>query len=470
MRNLNANQVTWLEENFKHRVTVSLRERSMYSRDAGALPSLIRPLVGNTMPAAVVQPVSEEEVVKLVMWAGSERIPLVPRGKATSGYGGVLPVKGGIVVDFSRMTNVLAINGKSENEPTVAVEPGISWKKLDEDLIKEGLTLRLYPSSYPSSTAGGWLAQGGAGFGSWQYGMFAENIVEARAVLGDGRVKTFSGKELRFLSEAEGITGIIVSLTLKVMPYSVIRVKLIAVEESSRLVNLLELLKALPLWSVSFVNPAMVRLSNQAPLRTHHGHPVEERVTFPEKYLVTLAYRKENEKEIEAKLPDLAAKVSGQLLSEKLARHEWEERFKIMKVKRLGPSLIPAEVIVPLAGLNNLLEKLDASISQPLVLEGMGVSGKEIVILGFIPHDERRFSYNLTFPLALTVTRFARQNGGRAYATGLYFANEAPSVLGRERLQELKGFISKYDTVWISAPSIMAGCGKVSRQGESGFI
>jgi FAD/FMN-containing dehydrogenase len=33
----------------------------------------------------------------------------VPRGKSTSGYGGVLPVRGGIVVDFVRLASVLSI-------------------------------------------------------------------------------------------------------------------------------------------------------------------------------------------------------------------------------------------------------------------------------------------------------------------------------------------------------------------------
>jgi FAD/FMN-containing dehydrogenase len=51
------------------------------------------------------------------------------------------------------------------------------------------------------------LAQGGAGFGSWKYGWFAENMLNARAVLGDGSVRDFQGEELRLVSEAEGITG-----------------------------------------------------------------------------------------------------------------------------------------------------------------------------------------------------------------------------------------------------------------------
>ena len=44
---------------------------------------------------------------------------------------------------------------------TATVEAGVVWEKLDKALAKKGMTLRLYPSSYPAATVGGWVAQGG---------------------------------------------------------------------------------------------------------------------------------------------------------------------------------------------------------------------------------------------------------------------------------------------------------------------
>ncbi|MGB9589314.1 MAG: FAD-binding oxidoreductase, partial [Candidatus Hydrothermia bacterium] len=177
MRAITRKQKAWLEERFGSRVNFSRRERSMYSHDIGSIPGMVRPFIGKTMPQAVVQPVSEDEIAILVKWAREEGIPLIPRGKSTSGYGGVLPVKGGIVLDLIRLQKVISVDGD-----VVTVEPGISWKKLDEALAGQGLTLRLYPSSYPSSTVCGWFAQGGAGFGSWRYGWFSENVLSARVV------------------------------------------------------------------------------------------------------------------------------------------------------------------------------------------------------------------------------------------------------------------------------------------------
>ena len=61
-----------------------------------------------------------------------------------------------------------------------------------------------------------------------------------------------------------------------------------------------------------------------------------------------------------------------------------------MVVKRLGPSLVPAEVVIPLAGLGNFMEEVENKINQPVVKEGTvirkGKDGQpEVVILGFIP-------------------------------------------------------------------------------------
>jgi FAD/FMN-containing dehydrogenase len=149
------------------------------------------------------------------------------------------------------MASVLSIQGKQ-----VTVEPGISWRKLDQALAAKGLTLRLYPSSYPSSTVGGWLAQGGAGFGSWRYGWFVENVISARAVLGDGRIREFSGRELALLSEAKGITGLISQITLMVRPAQGERVSLAAFDSAMAMGRFISSLAGLELWSISFVTPS----------------------------------------------------------------------------------------------------------------------------------------------------------------------------------------------------------------------
>ncbi|MEN6332406.1 MAG: FAD-binding protein, partial [Smithella sp.] len=92
----------YLENQFGKRVNFNRMECILYSHDIAAIPSLIAPLIGKTVPDAVVQPQNEDELVNLINWARQKNIALTPRAKASSGYGGVLPVKQGIVVDFFR--------------------------------------------------------------------------------------------------------------------------------------------------------------------------------------------------------------------------------------------------------------------------------------------------------------------------------------------------------------------------------
>lgn len=445
----------FLEKTFGARVSFDKVERMLYSHDVGEIPYLIKPLLGKTTPQAVVQPETEAEIVSLVKWANETGTVITPRAKATSGYGGAIPVKEAVVVDFIRMRKVLAID---EAALTVKVQPGLGWEPLDQALAKKGLTLKLYPTSYPSSTVGGWTAQGGAGIGSFESGWFRDNLVAVRAVLADGSVREFKGADIDLIYESEGIVGLITEVTLKVMKKS----ELVIVAASSPQASGIQRLTAaivkedLPIWSILFINPKMAELKNKTP---HPEHDIHEGqfIKIPEAYVVTISYRAEDAAKVASKLDSLIAASGLQKLPQDVADHEWENRFKVMQVKRLGPSLVPAEVVVPVEHLEEFLEDLDRSVHQPVVKEGMlvkkGRDGKpEAVILGFIPADQRKFNYHFVFSLSLSVMRVAERHGGRAYATGLYFTGKAKSVFGAERLAKLRDFKKQVDRKGIMNP------------------
>ena len=456
MGKLGGEKRAYLEEKFGNRVNFRKTERKLYGHDIAAMPALIKPLVGSTVPDAVVQPETEEELAALVKWAAENNIPLTPRGKATSGYGGVLPVKKGVVVDFYRMKRVIDIDSKAM---TTTVQAGVVWEKLDKELKKHSLTLRLYPSSYPAATVGGWLAQGGTGIGSYEAGWFRDNVISARMVLPDGEVRDFSGPELDLVSDAEGITGFISEVILRVMPLEDMEVVSIGCPDAHELQRFIQSIIDVksPIWSLMFINPRMAELKNKAPLREHHGHPVEERVLLPASYITTLTFRRKDREAVMDRLPELMKPCQGEMLSERIAEHEWENRFKLMIVKRLGPSLVPAEIVIPLASLGNVMTEIEEKVGQPVVKEGViiqksGNGQPEVVILGFIPSDQRKFSYNFVFPLSLTIMKIAEKHGGRPYATGLYFAKKAPEILGAERTARLRSFKREVDPRGILNP------------------
>ena len=320
---MNQKMRAHLEDRFGDRATFDPTERLLYGHDIAAIPNLVKPLIGNTIPEAVVQPTSEEELVELVRWANENRIPLTPRGKGSSGYGGVIPVKNGVVVDFYKMKDVIAIDKKNL---TATVQPGITWEQLDKKLKPENLTLRLYPTSYPSSSAGGWLAQGGAGIGSYEYGYFRGNVVSARIVLPSGEIKEFTGDDLDLVADAEGITGLISQVTLRIQPLEEIDVVSIGCPDAHDFQNLIIALEEadLPIWSMVFINPGMAEMKNRAPLMEHYGHPVEERVLLPASYILTLAFKKQEAERISAALPEIIKPCQAEILSERIAHHEWE--------------------------------------------------------------------------------------------------------------------------------------------------
>jgi Fe-S oxidoreductase/FAD/FMN-containing dehydrogenase len=463
---MNSKAKKELLELFGDRVNFDRMECKLYGHDIAAIPNLIKPLIGSTIPDAVVQPQSEGEIVKLVQWAYRNRISITPRGKATSGYGGAIPVKGGIVVDFYFMKAIKKID---PDKQTTTVEAGVVWEKLDKELGKHGLTLRLYPSSYPAATVGGWLAQGGAGIGSFEAGWFRDNVVSARVVMADGEVREFSGDDIDLVSSAEGITGLISEITLQVQPLEEIEVVSIGCPEANDLQQLIQSVidRKLPIWSLLFINPRMAELKTKAPLLEHFEHPVEERVLLPASYIITLAFRKKDRGIVMNTLPEIMKPCQAELLSERIAQHEWRNRFKIMIVKRLGPSLVPAEVVVPLSELGNVMTEIENKVDQPVVKEGIvirnGANGKpEVVILGFIPSDQRHFSYNFVFGLSLTIMKIAERHGGRPYSTGLYFAANANEIIGKNLVTRLKAFKNEQDPKSIMNP------GKVIESGTIG--
>lgn len=259
MSTLTKTDRRWLEEKFGARANFDRTERVLYGHDIAAIPGLFKPLVGRTVPDAVVQPANEQELVDLIRWAARRKIVLVPRGKGSSGYGGIIPIKQGIIVDFYRMKSVLAVDAVNG---TVTVEPGITWEQLDRILQPRGLTLRLYPTSYPSSSVGGWLAQGGAGIGSYAYGWFSDNVISARVVFPTGEVRDITGKDLELISDAEGTTGLISRVTVQVMNREELGLTAIACPDAHKLTTVFQefIGRNLPLWSVIFINPRMAEM------------------------------------------------------------------------------------------------------------------------------------------------------------------------------------------------------------------
>lgn len=454
MNNLTPPQQDRLREIFGEHASFDLQERRAYGHTAGTVPPLAQPLVGDTTPSAVVQPTTREQVIALVHFANEAQVPLTPRGRATSGFGGPTPIHGGIVVDFSLMRRILDIQPDGENY-TVTVEPGITWQDLDEELNEIGLSLRLYPTSAPTSTVGGWLAQGGAGIGSYEFGYFSDNVTKASVVLPDGSTRDFGGDDLKYISDVEGITGLIYSVVFRVRLQDEIVVQAYEFTTAGDLqIALREIYSAeLPIWSLTFIDPTMARLKNEVPLEKHHGVVVEpDRPLLSQCYLASIAYPASRQSEIEPVLAYLIEPL-GARTTRRVAEHEWCERFNPLRLKYLGPALVPAQVVLPRDRFAEFVYRLREKVEVPIAFEGTVIKGTEIAVLGFVPNEGQKIDFNAAFALSMNMINTAKDLGGHAYSTGLYFTRERDSALGKARVDDLELFKATWDQNNIMNPN-----------------
>lgn len=415
-----------LSDLFGDRIRFDEWETRLYSRDMGVLPDTLKKTI-DCMPFAVVQPVSQDELLNLLRIASSYELPLVPRGAGTSGYGGIIPTRGGIVVDFVRMKNILEIDPDTK---TVTVEPAVVWADLDAELEKQGLATCLYPSSAISSTIAGLVAQGGTGIGGFEYGKIGNIIDSLELITPEGQLKKLEGDDLRLVIGLNGITGFIVKITLKVRSKEDHKLVLAAFPSAAALAQAFNKIseESIPLWSVNFANPKHVALRQAA---------ADQHLLPEDKYLGMFVYPSTREQSVQPKLDHIIAVCGGESLNDEQAQHEWEERFYPMRMKKFGPSLVPSEVILPVSGFTETFAALEKRYKD-IALEGFCVGPDHVVLLTFLLADERDLAFPMVYASTLVVLEEAKRFGGETYALGIYLADEAEGFLGKEMLNKIK--------------------------------
>jgi len=169
----------------------------------------------------VVRPGSTPEVSQVITLAQRSGIPVVPYGGGTGVMGGVLPVRGGIVLDLKRLNRIIEINPQDR---TATVEAGVVLEDLELALAEHGLMPGHDPYSVPIATVAGTISTNGVGYRAAAFGPMGDQVVALEVVLPDGRILTTravpvysSGPNLNHLFiGAEGVFGAITRATIKV--------------------------------------------------------------------------------------------------------------------------------------------------------------------------------------------------------------------------------------------------------------
>jgi D-lactate dehydrogenase (cytochrome) len=175
-------------------------------------------------PDVVVWPLTTDEVRRVVQYAYERSIPLTARGAGSSLEGNPIPVRGGIVLDLSRMTAIVKVHTE---DLQVTVQPGIVYNHLNEQLKPYGLFFPPSPGgSSDVATIGGMVANNASGIYSVKYGGTRDHVKAATVVTGIGEVlhlgtrsrKTSSGYHLLGLVVgSEGTLAIATELTLSLV-------------------------------------------------------------------------------------------------------------------------------------------------------------------------------------------------------------------------------------------------------------
>jgi len=176
--------------------------------------------IPNEPPDAVIWVERAEEVVSVVEVARTHRVPIIPYGAGTSLEGHINAPRGGLSLDFTRMSRILAVN---ERDLDCVVEPGVSRKQLNDHLHDMGLFFPVDPGA-EEATIGGMAATRASGTTAVRYGTMRENVLNLTAVLADGSVvktaqrarKSAAGYDLtRLMVGSEGTLGIITEVTVR---------------------------------------------------------------------------------------------------------------------------------------------------------------------------------------------------------------------------------------------------------------
>ena len=200
-----------LSEKLGHKVVTSRAIREQHANITTYLP--------NEAPDAVVFAESVEDVQATLAVCRAHNLPVIPFGTGTSLEGHVNAPLGGVSLDLSRMNRILSVHGEDLD---CVIEPGVTRKRLNEELRDQGLFFPIDPGA--DASLGGMVSTRASGTNAVRYGTMKDNVLSLKVVLPNGDLittsrrarKSSAGYDLTHLFiGAEGTLGVITEITLR---------------------------------------------------------------------------------------------------------------------------------------------------------------------------------------------------------------------------------------------------------------
>ncbi|MEU6563233.1 FAD-binding oxidoreductase [Nocardia nova] len=175
------------------------------------------------VPAALVRPLTTEQIATVVRWAHEHRVPIVPRGAGTGLSGGATAQDGALLLSTERM-RAITVDPVTR---TAVTQPGLLNAEVKRAAAEHGLWYPPDPSSFEICSIGGNAATNAGGLCCVKYGVTTDYILGMEVVLADGTVVRLGGPRLKdsaglsltkLFVGSEGTLGIITELTLRLLP------------------------------------------------------------------------------------------------------------------------------------------------------------------------------------------------------------------------------------------------------------
>ena len=246
-------------------------DRKLYEYDGG---------VDKSIPDVVVFPRSTQEVAAAVKVAARHRIPIVGRGAGTGLSGGAIATSAGMIISFARMNRILEIDIPNER---AVVEPGVVNLDLSLAVVADGYFYAPDPSSQRACTIGGNVAENAGGPHTLAHGVTTNHVLGLEAVLADGTVVEFGGKELDsagydmagLLTGSEGTLALVTKIAVRLMRKPEAVKTLLAVyttvRQAANTVGTLTAEGIIPV-ALEMLDGPMLRMVEAA---THAGYPID---------------------------------------------------------------------------------------------------------------------------------------------------------------------------------------------------
>ncbi len=175
------------------------------------------------LPMLAVLPERVEEVQRTMRLASRHGVPVVARGAGTGLSGGALPLEDGILLGLSKFDRILELDPERR---IARVQPGVRNLAVSEAADPHGLHYAPDPSSRVACSIGGNVAENSGGLHCLKYGLTVHNVLEVKVVDVEGRLLTLGGESLdtpgydllALINGSEGMLGVIVEVTLRLVP------------------------------------------------------------------------------------------------------------------------------------------------------------------------------------------------------------------------------------------------------------